>query len=116
VRPQFYVFTEHELTHSLLGALAERLASANASQSRAMIGRHHLGSRALIGKKRRIVELSRASQELNPIPEVEAANTRSIPSPFLCVQSNFGEVGLWQYNGLYVSVLCCFRSTVFQTT
>jgi len=39
-----------------------------------------------------------------------------MPFPFLCVQFNFGEVELWQYNGLYVSALRCFRSTVFQTT
>src|SRR5271166_35756 len=39
-----------------------------------------------------------------------------MPSPFSCVQFNFGEVELWQYNELYVSALRCFRSTVFQTT
>src|SRR6266481_387227 len=39
-----------------------------------------------------------------------------MPSPFLCVQFNFGEIELWRYNELYVSALRCFRSTVFQTT
>jgi hypothetical protein len=38
-----------------------------------------------------------------------------MPSPVLCVQSNFGEVEFWQYNGLYVRVLRCFKSTLFQT-
>jgi len=33
---------------------------------------------------------------------------------FWAVQFNFGEVEIWQYNGLSVSMLRCFRSTVFQ--
>jgi hypothetical protein len=58
----------------------------------------------------------RKLKSLNPIPEVEAASTTQIPSPFLCVQFNFGEVELRQHNEVYVSVLRCFKSTVFQTT
>jgi hypothetical protein len=39
-----------------------------------------------------------------------------MPSPVLCLQSNFGEVEFWQYNELHLKVLRCFKAMVFQTT